>query len=600
MSKTIRIGGASGFWGDSMTAAPQLVERGKLDYLVFDYLAEITMSIMARARAKSPDLGYAGDFVSIVMRQCLPAIAEQGMKVISNAGGVNPEACGTALEALIAELGLDLKVAVVVGDDLMGRADEFRGRNIKEMFSGTDLPEDLMSMNAYLGGFPVARALDEGADIVVTGRGVDSAVTLGACIHSFGWGADDYDRLAGGSLAGHIIECGAQATGGLFTDWAETTGWENIGYPFVDVAADGSFVVGKPDDTGGLVVPATVSEQLVYEIGDPQAYILPDVVCDFSEVKVEAVGIDRVRVSNTKGRVPTDTYKVCATYLDGYRVGLYLTIGGIDADKKALKTADAVFARCSRMLAERGLPDFRETSVEVVGAESSYGPHSRIHRPREVILKMAAKHDDPAVLGSLLREATSSATSMSPGTTGMGGNRAKPSPVVRLFSFLLDKSEVAATVKIADQTWDIAGAPGMKLDPAEITRPAAPPPPDFGETPVVVPLVALAWGRSGDKGNKANVGILARKPEYLPFIRAALSEEAVAEYYAHILEGGVDRFDLPGVDGLNFLLHDVLGGGGIASLRNDPQGKAYAQMLLDYPIPVSSELAERDKLETVS
>ncbi len=599
MSKTIRIGGASGFWGDSMTAAPQLVEHGELDYLVFDYLAEITMSIMARARAKSPELGYAADFVSPTMRSCLPTIAKQGMKVISNAGGVNPEACGAALEALIEELGLDLKVAVVVGDDLIERAQELRGRGIKEMFSSTEMPEELMSMNAYLGAFPVARALDEGADIVVTGRGVDSAVTLGACIHAFGWSPDKYDELAGGSLAGHIIECGAQATGGLFTDWAETTGWDNIGYPFVDVSADGSFVVGKPDNTGGLVVPGTVSEQLVYEIGDPQAYILPDVVCDFSQVQIESVGTDRVRVSNTKGRQPTDTYKVCATYRDGFRVGLYLTIGGIDADKKARKTADAILARCSRMLAERDLPDFTETSVEVVGAESSYGPHSRIHRPREVILKLAAKHPIAAVLGSLLREATSSATSMSPGTTGMGGNRAKPSPVVRLFSFLLDKSEVAAHVKMGVGSWEIPAAAGAPLDAAAIERPTAPPSPDLGSQPTTVALVALAWGRSGDKGNKANIGIIARKPEYLPFIREALTERAVAAYYAHILEGGVDRFDLPGISALNFLLHDILGGGGIASLRNDPQGKAYAQMLLDFPIPVSKELAERDKLETL-
>jgi hypothetical protein len=599
MSKTIRIGGASGFWGDSMTAAPQLVEHGELDYLVFDYLAEITMSIMARSRAKSPDLGYAVDFVSPTMRTCLPAVAKQGMKVISNAGGVNPEACGKALEALIEELGLNLKVAVVVGDDLVGRVEELRGRGIKEMFSGDDMPDELMSMNAYLGAFPVARALDEGADIVVTGRGVDSAVTLGACIHAFGWGAEDYDDLAGGSLAGHIIECGAQATGGLFTDWAETTGWDNIGYPFVDVSADGSFVVGKPDDTGGLVVRGTVSEQLVYEIGDPQAYILPDVVCDFSEVNIESIGTDRVRVSNTKGRQPTDTYKVCATYRDGFRVGLYLTIGGIDADKKAQKTADAIFARCSRMLSEKGLPDFTETSVEIVGAESSYGPHSRIRAPREVIMKLAAKHTEPMVLGSLLREATSSATSMSPGTTGMGGNRAKPSPVVRLFSFLLDKKEVRAQVKMGTETWDVPAAAGAKLDPSTIERPAAPPAPELGSDAVTVPLVALAWGRSGDKGNKANVGILARKPEYLPYIRSALTEDAVTEYYAHILEGDVDRFDLPGLSGLNFLLHDVLGGGGIASLRNDPQGKAYAQMLLDYPIPVSAELVERDKLKTL-
>ncbi len=598
MGKSIRIGGASGFWGDSMLAAPQLVAGGKLDYLVFDYLAEITMSILARARAMNPEHGYALDFVTTTMRQSLPEIAKQGIKVISNAGGVNPQGCAKALEELIKELGLDLKVGCVTGDDLIERADELRGRNIKEMFTGTDMPGDLMSMNAYLGGFPVAAALDKGADIVVTGRCVDSAVTLGACIHAFGWKPDDYDLLSGGSLAGHIIECGAQCTGGLYTDWAETQGWENVGYPIAEVEADGSFTVSKPEGTGGQVVVGNVREQLVYEIGDPQAYILPDVVCDFSRANVEQEGVDVVRVSNALGRPPTDTYKVCATYRDGYRLGLYLTIGGIDADKKARKTADAIIARMSRVLEARGLPALTETSVEIVGTESSYGPHARIKSPREVMLKLAAKHPLAEVLAAMLREATSSATSMSPGTTGMGGNRAKPSPVVRLFSFLLPKSEVGAQVHVGAKTIDVEVASGTPLDVSAIERPLAPAEADLGAKSVEVPLVALAWGRSGDKGNNANIGILARKAEYLPYIRSALSEAAVGAYFGHILEGGVDRFDLPGIDGLNFLLHDILGGGGIASLRNDPQGKAYAQMLLDHPVRVPAELAARDHLET--
>jgi hypothetical protein len=387
VSKTIRIGGASGFWGDSMIAAPQLLAGGKLDYLVFDYLAEITMSIMARARAQSPNDGYATDFVTATMRQCLPEIARQKVKVISNAGGVNPSACAAALEALIAQLGLNLKVATVTGDDVMPLIADLRARGIKEMFSGASIPAELMSANAYLGAFPIARALDHGADIVVTGRGVDSAVTLGACIHAFGWKDTDYDRLAGGSLAGHIIECGAQATGGLFTDWQLCEGWENIGYPIAEVSADGSFTVGKPESTGGIVLPATVAEQIVYEIGDPQAYILPDVVCDFSQVHIERAGDNLVRVANAKGSPPTDTYKVSATYQDGFRVGLYLTIAGIDADGKARKTADAILKRCRAMLRARNMADFKETNVELIGAESGYGANRRVGALREVILK---------------------------------------------------------------------------------------------------------------------------------------------------------------------------------------------------------------------
>jgi hypothetical protein len=592
VNKTIRIGGASGFWGDSMMAAPQLLAGGKLDYLVFDYLAEITMSIMARARAKSPNDGYATDFVAATMRQCLPEIALQKVKVISNAGGVNPAACAAALEALIAQLNLNLKVATVTGDDVMPLVAGLRERGTEEMFSGAPMPAEFMSANAYLGAFPIARALDHGADIVITGRGVDSAVTLGACIHAFGWKDTDYDRLAGGSLAGHIIECGAQATGGLFTDWQLSEGWENIGYPIAEVSADGSFIVGKPENTGGIVLPATVAEQMVYEIGDPQAYILPDVVCDFSQVHIERAGDNLVRVTNAKGAPPTDTYKVSATYQDGFRVGLYLTIAGIDADGKARKTADAILKRCRAMLRMRNMADFKETNVELIGAESGYGANRRVGALREVILKLAAKHDDPKALAMLLREATSSGTSMSPGTTGMGGNRPKPSPVVRLFSFLLPKSALSPRVHMGGETWDVPIATGTSFDPTKLARPEGP----LAETQShtsEVPLVALAWGRSGDKGNNANIGILAREPDYLPYIRAALTEDAVAQYFAHFLEGSVTRYDLPGVNGVNFVLENILGGGGMASLRNDPQGKTYAQMLLDFPVPVPDAIAAR-------
>lgn len=590
MSKTIRIGGASGFWGDSMMAAPQLLAGGMLDYLVFDYLAEITMSIMARARAGSPNDGYAIDFVTATMRQCLPEIARQKVKVISNAGGVNPAACAAALEALIAQLGLELKVATVTGDDVMPRIADLRERGVTEMFSGAPIPAELMSANAYLGAFPIARALNQGADIVITGRGVDSAVTLGACIHAFGWKDTDHDQLAGGSLAGHIIECGAQATGGLFTDWQSVEGWENIGYPIAEVSADGSFTIGKPEGTGGIVLPATVAEQMVYEIGDPQAYILPDVVCDFSQVHIERAGDNLVRVTNAKGVPPTDTYKVSATYQDGFRVGLYLTIAGIDADGKARKTADAILKRCRAMLRMRNMADFTETNVELIGAESGYGANRRVGALREVILKLAAKHDDPKALAMLLREATSSGTSMSPGTTGMGGNRPKPSPVVRLFSFLLPKSALAPQVHMDGEAWDVPIAAGEPFDPTKLVRPNGPMP-ETQSHMTEVPLVALAWGRSGDKGNNANIGILARQTDYLPYIRAALTEDAVARYFAHFLEGAVTRYDLPGVHGVNFVLENVLGGGGMASLRNDPQGKTYAQMLLDFPVPVPNAIA---------
>ncbi len=595
MTKTIRIGGASAFWGDSFIAVPQLLTE-KLDYLVFDYLAEITMSIMARARVKDPKAGYATDFVTVTMKRHLKDIARNGIKVVANAGGVNPKACAEAVEALIAEQGLALKVAYITGDDILPKTEELKRGGTKEMFTGEEMPKSLLSLNAYLGGRPIARALELGADIVITGRCVDSAVTLGPCLYEFGWKDTDFDLLAAGSLAGHILECGAQACGGTYTDWRQSNGWENIGYPIGEMSANGSFVVTKPRDTGGLVSFGTVAEQMLYEIGDPQAYLLPDVACDFSQVKIEEIGTDRVRVSNAKGLPPTDTYKASGTYEDGFRVGMYLTIGGIEAREKAEKTAAAIFERMRTVLKNSNLAPFGETSTEVLGAEASYGPHARpgARASREVVLKIAAKHENERALSLLVREATSSGTSMAQGLGGMGGNRPNVSPVVRHFPILVQKQSCDVRVHIADRVEPVDVRTAGGFSSTKVVRPriadASTPSPA-----VEVPLVKLAYGRSGDKGNNANVGVIARKPAYLPFIRSALSEAAVAKWFGHLFEGGdgkAQRFDLPGVGALNFLLFEALGGGGIASLRNDPQGKALAQMLLDFPVPVPPAVAK--------
>jgi len=596
MAKDIlRIGGAVGFWGETSVATPQLLAAG-VDYLVYDYLAEITMSIMARARGADPERGYATDFVSAVIRPNLAEIARRRVKVISNAGGVNPDACADAIRGLVKEAGLNLKVGVLRGDDLTDRIVDLAATDIREMFSGATLPpaERIASMNAYLGALPIAAALDAGADIVVTGRVVDSAVTLAACLHEFGWPRDDYDAMAGASVAGHILECSTQATGGNFTDWEQVAdGIADIGYPIAEIAADGSFVCTKPEGTGGLVSTGTVAEQMLYEIGDPQAYVLPDLVCDFSGVTLEQAGPDRVRVSGARGGPPTDTYKVSATYADGFRGGQLLFFYGFDAERKARTYAEAALARARVRLEREGLADYTETLVEVFGDESHYGAARRIAGAREVTLKVAAKHADPRGVGALLQETIGAALSAPPGLTLFsGGGRPKPSPVVRLFSFLYPKTDVPVTFDVDGATAPVEPVPGVPFDADAIRRPAPPAAPDLAVDTAEVPLVKLAWGRSGDKGDKANIGIIARRPEYLPYIWAALTEEAVAVRFAHFLRGPVERFLLPGSSAMNFLLHDVLGGGGVASLRNDPQGKGYAQVLLDHPITVPAALAE--------
>ncbi|MEM6810759.1 MAG: acyclic terpene utilization AtuA family protein [Pseudomonadota bacterium] len=595
MSKTtISVGGASGFWGESAMSTAQLLGDAELDYLVYDYLAEITMSILARARASDPALGYAADFVSAVLAPNIEAIAAKGVRVLSNAGGVNPEACAKAVRALIAERGLDLKVAVVTGDDLTARAAEFADAGVTEMFSGAAFPEvdRLASINAYLGAFPIAAALADGADIVITGRVVDSAVTLAACIHAFGWSADDYDRLAAGSVAGHILECGPQATGGNFTDWEQVAdSLHNIGYPIADIDADGDMVIRKPADTGGMVSVGTVAEQLLYEVGDAQAYVLPDVVCDFGALQLEQMGENRVHVSGARGHVPTDTYKVSATYADGWRGGQTLVFYGRDADRKARAFAGAALKRAQAQLDAAGLPGFTDTLIELVGDESHYGARRELAGSREVSLKVAARHPTKAGIGILLRETIGAALAGPPGLTGFAGTRPRPSPVVRLFSFLLDKKSVPVTIDSGDAQHHYTPAGNdSAFDDAVIVRPAPPEVHNDGGPMLLVPLVELAWGRSGDKGDKANIGIIARKAQYLPYIWATLSEAVVGERFEHFTNQPVDRYYLPGMHAINFVLHDVLGGGGIASLRNDPQGKGYAQLLLDIPVRVPERM----------
>jgi hypothetical protein len=581
---TVRIGGASGFWGDTALAVPQLLAADDLDYLVFDYLAEVTMSILAAQRAKDASTGYAVDFVQTTMREALPQLQARRIRVVANAGGVNPLACRDALLKLASELGITLRVGVVLGDDLVTRGSEFRNAGITEMFSGEAFPQRVASINAYLGALPIARALDAGCDVVITGRCVDSAVTLGVLMHEFGWADDAYDLLAQGTLAGHLIECGAQCTGGLFTDWQTVPDWENIGFPIVEADTDGSFTITKPPGTGGLVTPASVAEQLLYEIGDPRAYLVPDVSCDFTQVRMTQEGEHRVRVQGATGRAPTASYKVSATFADGYRNTGFLTIVGEQAVQKAERTGAALLGRMARMLAARGLAPFSETRAEVLGGEEMFGAAGR-GSVREVVLKLSAKAATRDSLALFAREFAPAATSMAPGTLGLVGGRPSPTPVVRLFSFLLPKAALRVLVDVNGERWPVeipvdGGFAEQALGPA-LQHASGPLP----GTSARVPLIALAHGRSGDKGNRANIGIVARRAEDLPLLSAWLTPERVGAHFAHRAPTRVERFDLPGLNAINFVLHDVLGGGGMASLHTDNLAKAYAQVLLAMELP---------------
>lgn len=592
--KTIKIGGATGFWGETDMAMSQFLREENLDYIVFDYLAEITMSIMARARASDPKLGYATDFVSAIVKPNLARIASSGVKLISNAGGVNPKACGEALRAVISEAGLNLKVVVITGDDLVTDLDRLEAMNASEMFSGEPFPqkEKIASANAYIGAFPIAAALAKGADIVITGRCVDSAVTLGACIYEFGWSADELDQLAAGSAVGHLIECGPQATGGNFTDWEQVADTlHEVGYPIAEVWEDGAAEIYKPANTGGLVNRGTVAEQLLYEIGDPAAYILPDVVCDFTQIQLEQVGEDRVRMTHARGRGVPETYKTSMTWADGWRAGSTFWYVGRRAADKARIFADEAVTRTRKKLQAMGAADFDEVAIDIFGEENFWGGHAAVSDTREVALKVACKHQDARAVSLLLREMTGCALGAPAGMAFFAGARAKPSPVIRLFSVLVDKSALSIKL-IDDESETDFSPPATSADvlPAEIAQiPEA----VSSENLIEVPLETLAWGRSGDKGDKANIGIIAREAAYLPWIAKVLTTDYVADRFAHFMTTpAIDRFYMPGLPALNFLLHNALGGGGIASLRNDPQAKAYAQVLLDTPIVIPQHLLE--------
>ena len=595
--KTVRVGCHSGFWGDTETAAAQLVRHGNVDYLVSDYLAEVTMSIMAAQKMRNPQLGYATDVVSVVMAPLAREIAEKKIKVVTNAGGVNPQACRDAVLKACEAAGVTLKVAVVLGDDLLPRLDAWRGLDIREMDTGAALPARIASMNAYLGGFPIARALAEGADVVITGRCVDSAVTLGALIHAFGWTMDDHDALAAGTLCGHVIECGAQCNGGNFTDWRLVPGYDDMGFPVAEVEADGSFVLSKPEGTGGLITTATVAEQMLYEIGDPRAYIVPDVMCDFTGATFAQVGKDRVRVSGAKGRPATDFYKVSTTWPDGYKLSTIFMLGGREAVDKGRHSAEMIIAKTRRLFRERNLGDYRDVSIEIIGGEATYGPHARTLDSREVVVKIAAKHDQKEALSLLGREIAPMSTGGVVGMTGsFGAGRVSPTPVIRMFSCLVPKALVPVSVELDGRTIALeegARSGGFTAAALPVEAPPAPPLPATGPNAATatVPLVALAYGRSGDKGDNANIGIFARRPEYQPILDAEVTEEAVARWFAHRIEGKVTRWRLPGIHGFNFLLRQALGGGGMASLKADPLAKAFAQMLLDMPVRVPPAVA---------
>lgn len=453
MKKIVRVACGQGFWGDSLDAPRQQVENGEIDYLMLDYLAEVTMSIVQKQKERDPTMGYARDFIG-AMESVMPAVTERGVKVIANAGGVNPPACAEALMELADRSGArgKLRVAVVTGDDLLGRLDELiaGGHELSNMDTGEPLStvrDRVLSANAYIGSDPIVDGLAQGANVVVTGRSTDTALTMAPLRHEFGWASDAYDLLASGIVAGHIIECGAQCSGGnCMHDWNTIPDLANVGYPIVEVSPNGTFVVTKHDGTGGRVSIPSVTEQLVYEMGDPRQYITPDVIADFTTIRLEDGGPDRVRVSGIRGAAPTPMLKVSIAYRAGFKAVGTLVYSWPDALEKA-EMADRVLRERLDRLGLR----FEKILTEFVGSSATHG--SLAGTPGdlpEVQLRFGVRGEDRAAVERFTREIAPLVLNGPPGVTGFAGGRPKVEEIVAYWPALVSKTVVRPQVRIVE------------------------------------------------------------------------------------------------------------------------------------------------------
>lgn len=586
MREKVIIANASGFWGDEAAAVRRQVLGGPIHYLTMDYLAEITMIILGRQKAESEAAGYARDFVSHV-GGVFDEIVARDITVIANAGGMNPGACARAVEEIMEKKGVRLPIAVVDGDDLMPNLRPLAeaGVEFRNLDTGEPLGERLArvnSANAYIGARPIVAALEKGARIVITGRTYDAASVVAPFVYEFGWSWEDWDKLAAALLAGHMIECGAQVTGGNYSFWREVASYEQMGYPLVEAAPDGSFTVTKHPGTGGVVNLSTVTEQVLYEIGDPRAYASPDVVADFTSFRLDQCGTDRVRVTGVRGRPPSDSLKVSMTYEAGYKISASVIVSGPDAIAKAKKFAEIYWPRVRGELIEK--------RTDLIGYSGCWGESAApLVEPNEIVLRFSARAADPKILGAMARELAGIALAGPAGICGAGG-RPQVSPAFGYWPALIPRSRVTARLWMEGQgteyPCDTGPCAPLPAASEEGGTAAAPRPPRTTR----VPLGLVAYGRSGDKGDNANIGIAARRPELYPELLREVTAERIAAFYASNVQGPVARYRLDNLSAMNFVLRGALGGGGTTSLLVDAQGKTLAQGLMNMPIDVASDL----------
>lgn len=594
MKPMIRVGNAQAFWGDRPSAAIELLSQvPNLDFLTMDYLAEVSMSILALQRERDATRGFSQDFVDVVAGLATYWAAGGRCRLIANAGGLNPIGCARACMAALESVGCRvLRIGVVSGDDVLplvlsGDSCSEHFQNLDSHNSLSSVRDRLVTANAYLGCSGIVQALKAGADIVITGRVADPSMVVAPCVYTFGWDSTDWDRLAGATIAGHLLECGTHVTGGISSDWLDVPNPAHIGFPIAEIRSDGTCTITKSESSGGHVTVETVKEQLIYEIGDPSQYLSPDATVSFLQLEVAQEGPDRVAVCGARGRPCPSTLKVSAAYHDGFRAAGLLTIFGPESVRKARRCGEIVLQR----LREAGCV-FRDAIVECLGNAESVpvGPLlTRNDDSFETILRIAVESESRQAVEQFTRELMPLVTAGPQGTTGYGEGRPRVHGVIRYWPCLIESDKVPPRVDVIitsdtvkDRTlpvvWPLPGVHDRQQSILEV-----PVRPEFPLAHAKC-LADIAYGRSGDKGTSANIGILARSRLHYEWLASWLTADRVHQFFTPIGVESVERFELPNLSGLNFVVRGILKRG----LRNDSQGKALAQALLSMPVNESS------------
>jgi hypothetical protein len=589
MRDVIRIANCSGFYGDKLGAARDMVEGGPIDVLTGDYLAELTMTILYNQRSKKPDTGYVGTFLKQV-RDVLATCVEEDIKIVTNAGGLNPSGMAAEVAQIAQNLGLDVKVAYIDGDDLMPRLVELQDKG--EQFENIDTKQFLadgykpaVTANVYLGAWGIKTALDMGADVVICPRVTDAAVVIGPAAWKFNWQRQDYDALAGALAAGHIIECGAQATGGNYSFFQEVPSFHNMGYPIAEIEANGHFTITKHPGTGGLVSVGTVKAQLLYEISTP-AYLNPDVIAHFDTLSIEQQGDDRVYVSGCRGSSPPPTHKVCINTAGGFRNSMEMLLTGLDIEQKAKIFTDTLFQSVG------GQDQFDDVTIQLIRNDKE---DPQTNEEAYARLRIDVKSKDPARVGRIfsakvIELALANFPAFSSSSAGSGG------AYISYWPALVDSKHIIETVHMDGQSIKVLPTNQLGLEPIYYQKnPVEIPPYPKGET-VRMPFGRLFGTRSGDKGGNANVGIWATTPEAFGFLHDLLTVEKFKALLTDTMQYEIERFELPNLYALNFYIHGILGEGVSSSTRIDGQAKTMGEYLRAKLIDVPKEIAEQISL----